>query len=225
MEGYIKLYRKIKENKYWLEPRKFSKAEAWIDLLLRAGFKDKELVLGNQNLNLKAGEFVTSQAKLAEAWKWDRETVNAYLRRLKADEMLGYRTSNKFTVITICNWDNYQNPDKENPATNPTANPAALRQQNRQQTDNKTDTINNGNKDNNVKNDKNKERSTADSASACPDSQALPASLGESLEAYKGRTIETQSELELLINKFGRSAIAGAVEAGDIKLAEGIEIR
>jgi hypothetical protein len=155
MEGYIKLYRKIKENKYWLEPRKFSKAEAWIDLLLRAGFKNNELVLGNQDLSLKAGEFVTSQKKLAEAWKWDRETVNVYLRRLKTDEMLDYRTSNKFTQITICNWDNYQNPEKTNPATNSTANPAAIRQQLRQQTDIKTDTINNDNNDNNDKNNNN----------------------------------------------------------------------
>jgi len=73
MEGYIKLYRKIKENKYWLEPRKFSQLEAWIDMLLKASFKDKALVIGDIVLSLKAGQFVTSQVKLSEAWGWNRE--------------------------------------------------------------------------------------------------------------------------------------------------------
>lgn len=148
MEGYIKLYRKIKENKYWLEPRKFSKVEAWIDLLLRAGFKDKALLIGDVTLSLKAGQFVTSQVKLAEAWGWNRETVNKYLKRLKNDKQIDYKTSNKFTLITICNWDSYQNPDKEKPATEPTAKPTT--EQHPGST--KTDTINN---EKNEKNEKN----------------------------------------------------------------------
>lgn len=148
MEGYIRLYRKIKENKYWLEPRKFSKAEAWIDLLLRAGFKDKELVLGDLVLSLKAGQFVTSQIKLAEAWGWNRETVNKLLKRLKIDKQIDYKTSNKFTTITICNWDRYQNQNKGKPATGPTAKPTTAQHQDSI----RTGTINN------VKNDNKKEK-------------------------------------------------------------------
>lgn len=147
MEGYIKLYRKIKENKYWLEPRKFSKLEAWLDLLLRAGFKDIALVIGDRTLSLKAGQFVTSQVKLAEAWGWNRETVNKYLKRLKNDEQIGYKTSNKFTLITICNWDSYQNPDKEKPAAKPTAKPTTAQHQG----STKTGTINNEKNEKNIK--------------------------------------------------------------------------
>ena len=71
----------------------------------------------------KAGQFVTSQIKLAEAWGWNRETVAKFLRRLKIDKQIDYKTSNKFTIITICNWDSYQNPNKDKPATEPTAEP------------------------------------------------------------------------------------------------------
>lgn len=158
MEGWIKLYRKIRENKYWLEPRRFNKAEAWIDLLLKASYKDQEIVLGNLNLNLKAGQFVTSQLKLSELWKWDREMVNKFLLRLKNDRQITYKTSNKYTIITICNWNSYQNPDIEKPATNSTTEPAATPQQNRQQTDNKTDTINNEKNKKNDNNGKNKNK-------------------------------------------------------------------
>ncbi|PIY82964.1 MAG: hypothetical protein COX96_00605 [Candidatus Omnitrophica bacterium CG_4_10_14_0_2_um_filter_44_9] len=117
MEGYIKLYRKILENKYWLEPRKKSKFEAWIYLLCRAGYKDKELVYGDLDLSLKAGEFVTSQFKLAEVLGWDRATVARFLGRLKTDNQISYKTSNKFTIITICNWAIYQNQNIISSAT------------------------------------------------------------------------------------------------------------
>lgn len=139
MEGYIKLYRKIKENKYWLEPRKFSTFEALLDLLLRATYKDIAFAIGDQNLNLKAGQFVTSQVKLAEAWGCNRETVHRYLKRLKNDRQIDYKTSNKFTLITISNWNVYQNPPKENPALNPPAKPVT----DQQQGNTRTDTINN----------------------------------------------------------------------------------
>lgn len=129
MEGYIKLHRKILDNKYWLEPRRKSKFEAWIYLLCRAGYKDKELALGDIDLSLKAGEFVTSQLKLAEELGWNRETVSRYLERLKTDNQIGYRTSNKFTIITICNWATYQNQDKINPATEPTTEPTTNQHQ------------------------------------------------------------------------------------------------
>lgn len=119
-EGWIRLHRKIRYNKYWLEQRRFSRLEAWIDLLLRAGFKDKELALGDVDLTLRAGQFVTSQVKLAEAWGWNRETVSKYLKRLRKDNQIGYKTSKRFTIISIVNWGTYQNPESGKPAIRPT---------------------------------------------------------------------------------------------------------
>ena len=52
-EGWIKLHRKIWENKYWLEPRRFSKAEAWIDIMLLASHKEHELIFGNTTIYQK----------------------------------------------------------------------------------------------------------------------------------------------------------------------------
>jgi len=149
--GYIKLYRKIKDNKYWLEHRKFSKAEAWIDLLLRAGFKDKTLTLGDVDVSLKAGEFVTSQVKLSESWRWHRETTAKFLKRLEKDEQITIKTSKRFSVITICNWSVYQMKGNEKPTTESTSIPASRRHQD----DSRTSTINN---DKNDKKGKKKEK-------------------------------------------------------------------
>lgn len=144
-EGWIKLYRKLRENKYWLEPRRFSKAEAWIDILLMASHKDVEFILGNITIYLKKGQLLRSQVKLAEKWGWNRETVNNYLKMLKRDGQIDYKTSNKYTIITVLNWSNYQGLSSDNPATNPVANSTSKQHQN----NTKSGTINN------VKNEKN----------------------------------------------------------------------
>ena len=48
MQGYIKIHRKIQEC--WLWQDKFSKGQAWIDLLLRANHKDNKIVSNSNNL-------------------------------------------------------------------------------------------------------------------------------------------------------------------------------
>lgn len=129
VEGWIRLYRKIKENKYWNEPRRFSKNEAWIDLLLSASHKYTEFILGNETIRLKRGQLLRSQVKLANEWGWNRETVATFLKMLKRDSQIDTETNNRYTLITVLNWNFYQGLDKENPSTDPTSVPALGQQQ------------------------------------------------------------------------------------------------
>lgn len=66
----------------------------------------------------------------------------------------------------------------------------------------------------------NKINNTAGSASACPNSQASPAF---SLEVYKGHTIETQAELEILLKRYGEELIV-LIRKGEINLRKGIDV-
>jgi DNA-binding transcriptional MocR family regulator len=61
----------------------------------------------------------------------------------------------------------------------------------------------------------------AGSASACPNSQASPAF---PIDAYKGHKILTQTELELLIEKYGESMVDLIVK-GEVTLVEGLDIK
>jgi hypothetical protein len=78
---------------------------------------------------IEAGQFITSQLKLADAWGWNRETVHAYLSALKSANQISYKTSNKYTLVTITNWDRYQNSRVVKPATDPAPNPASNQHQ------------------------------------------------------------------------------------------------
>lgn len=146
-QGYIKLHRQLKENWLWKESRTFSKAEAWIDLLLTANHKDAKFVLGNELIDIKRGELITSELKLMEHWKWSKTKVRGFLELLQNDQMIVKKSDNKKTTITIVNYDIYQCLET---AKEPEKNrkPTAKRPQ--------KNTNNNDNNDNNEKNEKKK---------------------------------------------------------------------
>ncbi len=115
--GWIKLYRKIRDNLLWPKNRRFTPLEAWLDVLLSANHTPAKILHGISTLvPVERGQFVTSQVKLAERWRWNRKTVKRFLSVLRRDQMLDFE-SNKgadigFTLITIRNYSKYQ--DKEN---------------------------------------------------------------------------------------------------------------
>lgn len=114
--GWIRIDRGIRDHQIWNE-RPFSKGQAWIDLLLRASWEKKKIVIGNQLVEIQPGEFVTSDRKLMEAWGWGKEKTRKYLKMLKSDLMIDLKPDRRWTVITIVNWDKYQIPQTDNRPT------------------------------------------------------------------------------------------------------------
>ncbi len=111
-KGWICLYRSIKEHWLW-EEKPFDKRSAWIDLLLSVNHKDKKVLIGNQLAVVKAGSFITSELKLAEAWGWSRTKVRNFLEMLELDSMIVKKSDNQKTVITVLNWYVFQEVVKE----------------------------------------------------------------------------------------------------------------
>lgn len=132
-QGWISLHRKITEHPFYQEKRKFSKFEAWIDLLLLANHKDNKVLLGNEIIHVERGSFITSKRKLMERWGWSNTKIETYLNLLVEQGMLLVKSDTKKTVITIVNYDFYQGDvDKK-----------------RQETDTKTKRNRTNNNDNN----------------------------------------------------------------------------
>lgn len=110
--GWIKLHRQIHDHKFWRERRRFSKAEAWLDLLMSANWEDSTVLRGYQLIDVKRGQVFTSAVALAQRWRWNRKSVVSFLLLLKADIMADIKTSHGrdtgFTLITILNYEKYQ---------------------------------------------------------------------------------------------------------------------
>lgn len=112
-KGWVKLHRSLEDHWLWKQARRFSKAEAWIDLLLKANHQDNKSVKGMSLIEVKRGQVLTSQLRLAERWRWNRKTVKKFLLLLQNDEMIRFETDkggdNGYTLITILNYDKLQN--------------------------------------------------------------------------------------------------------------------
>lgn len=109
-KGYIKLDRQIIEHWLWhpIKPNKFDERAAWIDLILSANFTDGEFVKFKKKYIVKRGQFFTSIDHLAERWNWSRTSVFHFLKTLEQDGMI-YKDSDSIgTLLTIVNYDKFQ---------------------------------------------------------------------------------------------------------------------
>lgn len=100
-EGWIRLYRKIRQHRFWPKRRPYSMLEAWLDLLLSANHKADSLLLGFWTIHIARGQHLTSQIKLAKRWRWNRKTVSKFLQLLKSDGMIDIKTRKLRAVIRL----------------------------------------------------------------------------------------------------------------------------
>lgn len=88
MPGWIKLHRQIQDHWLYQENRKFSKYEAWLDLLMMVNHEDKKAVIGNEVIEVKRGQRITSVRKLCDKWGWSNTKVKQFLSLLQNDRMI-----------------------------------------------------------------------------------------------------------------------------------------
>ena len=88
----------------------FTKREAWCWLIENAAWEDHETIWGTKKIAVKRGDVPASLRKLCEAWGWSINRVQRFLNVMKTDTMVDIKTDTGFCVITICNYDAYQNP-------------------------------------------------------------------------------------------------------------------
>jgi DNA-binding transcriptional MocR family regulator len=112
-EGFVKLYRQITENEFYFSER-FTKAQAWVDLLLLATYKVRTVFIRGIEIELQPGQLCYSQLTLADRWKWNFKTVVSFLKLLEKRGMLETKTNNITTIISIKNWKLYQGNGEQN---------------------------------------------------------------------------------------------------------------
>ena len=110
-KGWIKLYRQLQECPLWYD-EKFTKGQAWVDLLLLANHRDKKILFNSEMITIKRGQYLTSMVKLSGKWKWNRKTVSSYLNMLEKEKMITKLSDNTKTLITIENYEMYQCTDE-----------------------------------------------------------------------------------------------------------------
>jgi len=112
-KGYIKLYRQIQDSTLYKQKRRFSRNEAWIDLLLSANHKESEILVGARKIKVKKGEVFTSQYGLAKKWNWAIGSVSNFLKLLEKECQITYLTESKFTRVFLVKWAFFQGSEEK----------------------------------------------------------------------------------------------------------------
>ena len=132
-QGYIKLYRQITDTPVWADS---DKLKLWLMCLM------------------KAGQFITGRSALSDEFnrdvKKDRRvdglTLFRWLSLFEKMEMLNIKKTNKYSLVTVLNWDKYQGQRTSNE-----------QQLNNKRTSNEQQ-LNTNKNDKNVKNVKNEKK-------------------------------------------------------------------
>lgn len=100
LNGYVKLYRKATKWEWYKSSETF---HLFLHLVMNANYKDSKFM----NNTIKRGELVTSFIRLSEETGISLQTVRTSLERLKLTGEVTQRSTHKYTIITVCNYDTY----------------------------------------------------------------------------------------------------------------------
>lgn len=147
--GYIKLYRSMLTNPIFKNSKIL---HIWIYFLLKANHQNNTIIFNNQEIIIERGSFLTGLHSIARDTGLSIQNARSALTALSKMKMIEKSTSkstNKFTYLTICNYNIFQTSENQhNKETNKQLT-------SKQQANNKQLTTNNN--DNNDNNDKNKD--------------------------------------------------------------------
>ena len=101
MEGWISLHRKFLSWEWFDKPEM---VQLFIWLLLNANYADTKW----QGKVIKRGQMLTTTPKIMEALRLTEQQTRTCIGRLKSTGEITCKSTNKYTIITICNYDRYQ---------------------------------------------------------------------------------------------------------------------
>ena len=108
--GWIKLHRKIKEWEWYKDSQV---VHLFYHLIVSANDRDKKW----KYFNIRRGEFVTSVRNISEETGIPVISVRRKLEILEKSGAILRKTTNKFTLITICKYDSYQSIEQTSEQT------------------------------------------------------------------------------------------------------------
>lgn len=123
---YIKYRRSSVDNELYFA-EKFTRRQAWQDLILTTNHKDWQIIVRWNYIEIKRGQNWYSEETFAKRRKWSRNKVRRFLKHLETEHQIEQQKSKLKTVITIINREKYQG--------NGTTDETTERHQTKQQTD------------------------------------------------------------------------------------------
>jgi len=147
VEGWIKLHRKLKEWEWYTDSKM---VHLLIHLIMSANHEPKKW----RGQEIGRGQLLTGRKQLSSTTGISEQSIRTCLERLKETKEITSKSTNQNSIITICNYDSYQ--QKEAPTNQQTNQQSTSQLTSDQPATNQRPTTNkNDKKDKKEKNDKN----------------------------------------------------------------------
>jgi len=108
--GYIMLFRKIKDWRWYKDGNTF---RLFLHLLLEASRKQFDFELHK----LLPGQLITGRKALAMDLGLSEQEIRTSINKLKSTSEITIKSTNRFSIVTICNWRIYQSIDQSDQPT------------------------------------------------------------------------------------------------------------
>lgn len=112
--GWLKLYRKIFENP--TITRSPEHMVVWLYLLCHATAQPYRAIFNGKEIELKAGQLITGRKVISQCVKSKiaESKVQRVLKDFENAHQIEQQTCNKNRLITVVNWESYQNSEQPN---------------------------------------------------------------------------------------------------------------
>lgn len=110
MSGFIALHREAFSHPVLKDPARF---RAWFWLVANAAWKATKHDARGHTITVERGQLCAGREYLAKEWGWSPSAVERFLTRLETEQMIERQTGQMKTVITIRNYDKYQEKPEE----------------------------------------------------------------------------------------------------------------
>lgn len=107
-KGFILWYRRIMEHPLFDDGEPFTRREAWAELVMLAKYKDESFRFRGSSVEGKRGCVYRSVTSLANRFNWSRGKTIDFLKMLESEGMIERKTTSRFTVIRIVNYEKFQ---------------------------------------------------------------------------------------------------------------------
>ena len=113
MHGWLKLYRGIFDNE--TVTRSPEHIAVWLYLLCHATPKEYTAVFKGEEITLKPGQLITGRNEIAKCVnsRISPSSVQRILKTFENAHQIEQQTTNKNRLITLVNWDRYQNSEQQ----------------------------------------------------------------------------------------------------------------
>lgn len=99
--AWIKLHKKMTEWEWYNDSKM---VHLFVHLLISANYEDKQW----KGVLVKRGQLITGRMKLASTLGFSEMQIRNCLNKLKSTNEITIKSTNEYSIITICKYDSYQ---------------------------------------------------------------------------------------------------------------------